>query len=181
MKQKNSYTREELLQCAAGELFGIEHSKLPTDPLLMADRITTITMDGGKYDKGLVIAELDINEKTWFFHSHFIGDPVMPGCLGLDGMWQLIGFFLTWSGCTGRGRALGVGNVKFKGQVRPYHDVITYTIDVKKIINKPVPMIWGDGELHVNDKKIYTAKGLQVGLFDNLIYDFGGDPTSDTF
>ena len=105
----------------------------------------------------------------------------MPGCLGLDGMWQLIGFFLTWSGCTGRGRALGVGNVKFKGQVRPYHDVITYIIDVKKIINKPVPMIWGDGELHVNDKIIYTAKGLQVGLFDNLIYDFGGDPTSDTF
>ena len=91
MKQKNSYTREELLQCAAGELFGIKHSKLPTDPLLMADRITTITMDGGKYDKGLVIAELDIYEKIWFFHSHFIGDPVMPGCMGLDGMWQIIG------------------------------------------------------------------------------------------
>ena len=181
MNKKNSYTREELLQCARGELFGIKHSKLPIDPMLMADRINSITMDGGKYNKGSVLAELDINEKNWFFHSHFIGDPVMPGCLGLDGMWQLIGFYLTWTGCTGKGRALGVGSVKFKGQVRPYHDVITYKIDVKKIITKPVPMIWGDGTLHVNDNKIYTAKGLQVGLFDNLIYDFGDDPTSDTF
>jgi len=181
MKQKNSYTRNELIQCAKGELFGLNRARVPTDPMLMVDRITNITIDGGIYDKGLIVAELDIDDKNWFFHSHFLGDPVMPGCLGLDGMWQLIGFFLTWTGCTGRGRALGVGNVKFKGQVRPYHDLVKYTISVKKFINKPIPMIWGDGELQVNGKKIYTAKGLQVGLFDNLIYDFGGDPNSDTF
>tara|TARA_B100001123_G_C14750955_1_gene804869 strand:+ start:35 stop:580 length:546 start_codon:yes stop_codon:yes gene_type:complete len=181
MKRKNSFNRNELLECSEGKLFDTNHARVPTDPLLMVDRITNITINGGKYNKGIIIAELDINEKKWFFHSHFIGDPVMPGCLGLDGMWQLIGFFLTWSGCIGRGRALGVGNVKFKGQVRPYHKVITYKINVKKLLTKPIPMVWGDGEMYVKGKKIYTAKGLQVGLFDNLIYDFGGDPYSDTF
>jgi 3-hydroxyacyl-[acyl-carrier protein] dehydratase/trans-2-decenoyl-[acyl-carrier protein] isomerase len=105
----------------------------------------------------------------------------MPGCLGLDGLWQLIGFFLTWVGGEGRGRAVGVGNLKFKGQVRPYHDKITYKIDIKKLIKKPVYMIWGDGELSIGNRVIYIAKNLQVGLFDNLTYDFGGDPTQDTF
>ena len=133
MKQKTSYDKDDLLKCAQGELFGRDHSRVPTEPMLMIDRITTISMNGGKYDKGLLLAELDINKKNWFFHSHFIGDPVMPGCLGLDGMWQLIGFFLTWSGCTGKGRALGVNEVKFKGQVRPYHSMINYKINVKKI------------------------------------------------
>ena len=181
MKQKTSYDKDDLLKCAQGELFGRDHSRVPTEPMLMIDRITTISMNGGKYDKGLLLAELDINKKNWFFHSHFIGDPVMPGCLGLDGMWQLIGFFLTWSGCTGKGRALGVNEVKFKGQVRPYHSMINYKINVKKIIKKPIPMIWGDGELYIKNRKIYTAKGLQVGLFKSLVYDFDSDPSTDTF
>lgn len=181
MSQKNSFTKKELLACASGDLFTKKHSRVPTDPMLMIDRITNISTEGGNFNKGIINAEKDINEENWFFHSHFIGDPVMPGCLGLDGFWQLTGFFLTWYGCTGRGRALGVGNVKFKGQVRPYHDIITYKIDVKKIIEKPVPMIWADGGLFIGNRQIYFASGLQVGLFENLSYDFGGDPASDSF
>ena len=105
----------------------------------------------------------------------------MPGSLGLDGMWQLVGFFLTWSGAKGRGRALGVSDVKFRGQVRPYHKKVTYKIDIKKLIKKPSCVIWGDGELYADDRIIYSAKSLQVGLFENLIYDFGGDPGLDAF
>ena len=181
MEQKNTYNKNELLMMANGDMFGQENAKLPLDPMLMIDRILSIEENGGAYDKGSIVAELDISEQSWFFHCHFKGDPVMPGCLGLDGMWQLVGFFLTWSGAKGKGRALGVGEVKFRGQIRPYHKKVIYKISIKKLITKSKSMIWADGEISADDKKIYTAKNLQVGIFENLVYDFGKDPSLDTF
>ena len=181
MKQKNSYNKEELLSMANGDMFGQNNAKLPLEPMLMIDRISNIQNNGGVYDKGKITAELDITNESWFFHCHFKGDPVMPGCLGLDGMWQLVGFFLTWSGAQGKGRALGVGDVKFRGQVRPYHKKVMYNINIKKLITKSKSMIWADGELSADNKKIYSAKNLQVGIFDNLVYDFGKNPSLDSF
>ena len=181
IEQKSSYTKKDLLNIAEGNVYGQENGKLPKPPMLMIDKIIKITKDGGKYGKGSILAELTINPKNWFFDCHFKGDPVMPGCLGLDGFWQLLGFFLSWAGGKGRGRALGVKELKFKGQVRPYHDKIIYTIDIKKVMKSPIAMVWGDAALSVKDRVIYFAKDLQVGLFENLTWDFGADPALDTF
>ena len=164
--QKNSFNLEELLACGRGELFGPGNAQLPVPPMLMMDRIIEINATGGAYGKGQVIAEMDIHPDLWFFACHFIGDPVMPGCLGLDAMWQIVGFFLGWSGAPGRGRALGVGEVKFAGQVTPAAKKITYKIDLKRVIIRKLVMGVADGVLELDGKTIYEAKDLRVGLFD---------------
>ena len=166
VEQKSSYDYEDLLACARGELFGPGNAQLPAPPMLMFDRITQINADGGAHGKGYVEAELDIHPDLWFFQCHFIGDPVMPGCLGLDAMWQLVGFFLGWSGAPGRGRALGVGEVKFTGQVTPKVSKLVYKIDLKRVIIRKLVMGIGDGVLEADGKIIYEAKDLRVGLFD---------------
>jgi 3-hydroxyacyl-[acyl-carrier protein] dehydratase / trans-2-decenoyl-[acyl-carrier protein] isomerase len=165
-KAKNHYSLEELLACGRGEMFGEGNAQLPVPPMLMFDRITRITDDGGANGKGYVEAELDIHKDLWFFQCHFIGDPVMPGCLGLDAMWQLVGFFLGWSGAPGKGRALGVGEVKFTGQVTPAVEKLVYKIDLKRVIMRKLVMGIGDGVLIADGKPIYEAKDLRVGLFD---------------
>jgi len=162
---KNSYTKEELLDCANGSLFGEDNGRLPTPNMLMFDRITKISDSAGKYNKGKIIAELDVNPDLWFFDCHFKGDPVMPGCLGLDAMWQLVGFYLCWLGNPGRGRALGASEVKFFGQVLPTAKKVTLTIDMKRILNLDLTVGIGEGSMLVDDREIYTAKGLKVGLF----------------
>jgi 3-hydroxyacyl-[acyl-carrier protein] dehydratase/trans-2-decenoyl-[acyl-carrier protein] isomerase len=165
MSLQNSFTKEELVACGHGELFGEGNARLPVDNMLMLDRITSITVDGGKYGKGQIVAELDINPDLWFFECHFPTDPVMPGCLGLDAMWQLVGFFLGWKGNPGRGRALGSGEVKFFGQLLPTAKKVTYTIDLKRVIERKLVMGIADGSLSVDGKEIYTATDLRVGLF----------------
>jgi 3-hydroxyacyl-[acyl-carrier protein] dehydratase/trans-2-decenoyl-[acyl-carrier protein] isomerase len=164
--QKNSYSTEDLLACGRGEMFGPTNAQLPMPPMLMVDRIVEINSDGGAHGKGLIRAELDINPDLWFFRCHFLGDPVMPGCLGLDAMWQMVGFFLCWSGGPGKGRALGVGEVKFTGQVTPKAAKVTYRIDMKRVILRKLVMGVGDGVLEVDGKPIYEAKDLRVGLYD---------------
>ena len=164
---KNSYSKEELLDCADGNLFGTDNGKLPTPNMLMFDRITKISDSEGKYNKGKIIAELDVNPDLWFFDCHFKGDPVMPGCLGLDAMWQLVVFFLCWLGNPGRGRALGASEVKFFGQVLPTAKKVTLTIDMKRILNLDLTVGIGEGTMLVDDREIYTAKGLKVGLFQD--------------
>jgi 3-hydroxyacyl-[acyl-carrier protein] dehydratase/trans-2-decenoyl-[acyl-carrier protein] isomerase len=164
--QKNSFTYEDLLACGRGEMYGPGNAQLPAPPMLMMDRIVEINSTGGALGKGQVIAELDVSPEQWFFACHFIGDPVMPGCLGLDAMWQLVGFFLGWSGAPGRGRALGVGEVKFTGQVTPAGKKITYRIDLKRVIIRKLVMGVADGVMELDGKPIYEAKDLRVGLFD---------------
>ena len=161
----SSFTKEDLLACGRGDMFGPGNAQLPAPPMLMFDRIVSITSDGGGYGKGYMEAELDISDDLWFFACHFIGDPVMPGCLGLDAMWQLVGFFLGWSGAPGRGRALGVGEVKFTGQVTPKVEKLVYKIDLKRVIMRKLVMGVGDGLLLADGKPIYEAKDLRVGLF----------------
>ena len=165
LTSRNSFTKEEILQCGHGELFGEGNAQLPLPPMLMFDRITHISEEGGEHGKGQIIAELDIKEDLWFFGCHFEGDPVMPGCLGLDSMWQLIGFFLGWKGGPGRGRALGAGEVKFTGQVTPKNNKVTYRIDLKRVIMRKLIMGIADASMEVDGKVIYTAKDLRVGLF----------------
>ncbi len=165
MLKKNSYTYQELLQCGRGELFGPGNAQLPMPPMLMFDRIIAITEDGGSVGKGHIVAELDIRPDLWFFNCHFQGDPVMPGCLGLDAMWQLIGFSLGWLGGQGRGRALGAGEIKYTGQVTPGNKLVTYRIDMKRVIMRKLIMGIGDGVMAIDGRDIYIAKDLRVGLF----------------
>ena len=165
MSNKNSYTQEDLVVCGYGKMFGENNAQLPLKPMLMFDRITSITEAGGKANKGEIIAELDIIPDLWFFDCHFDGDPVMPGCLGLDAMWQLVGFFLGWSGAEGRGRALGAGNVKFSGQVTPKNKLVTYRIEMRRVMLRKLIMGVADGSMLVDGKEIYTAEDLRVGLF----------------
>ena len=164
--KKNSFKYDELIGCANGELFGPGNAKLPSPPMLMFDRITEIDENKGAFGKGLMKAELDIKDDLWFFDCHFKEDPVMPGCLGLDAMWQLVGFYLGWLGNPGRGRALGVSTVKFTGEVLKNVKMATYIIDMKRILIKGETTVGlANGILLADDKKIYSADGLKVGLF----------------
>ncbi|WP_414147105.1 bifunctional 3-hydroxydecanoyl-ACP dehydratase/trans-2-decenoyl-ACP isomerase [Erwinia sp. BNK-24-b] len=163
--KRKSYTKEDLIASGRSELFGAEGPPLPSGNMLMMDRVVEMNEDGGKYGKGFVEAELDINPDLWFFGCHFIGDPVMPGCLGLDAMWQLVGFYLGWLGAEGKGRALGVGEVKFTGQVLPTAKKVSYRIHFKRVINRKLVMGVADGEVLVDGNVIYTATDLKVGLF----------------
>ncbi len=165
MQKQNSFTKEELLKCGRGEMFGAGNAQLPLPPMLMFDRIISITEDGGAHGAGQIIAEMDIKPDLWFFECHFPGDPVMPGCLGLDAMWQLVGFYLGWKGGLGRGRALGAGDVKFTGQVLPTHKTISYAIDLKRVIMRKLVMGIADAAMSVDGREIYVAKDLRVGLF----------------
>ena len=164
--KKNSFNYNELIDCANGGLFGPGNAKLPLPPMLMFDRITEINENKGFFKKGYIKAELDIKDKLWFFNCHFKEDPVMPGCLGLDAMWQLVGFYLGWLGNPGKGRALGVGNVKFTGEVLKSVKKAKYIIDMKKIMSPNGPTVGlANGCLLADEKKIYSAENLKVGLF----------------
>ena len=164
--KKNSYSYDELINCANGKLFGAGNAKLPLPPMLMFDRITEINDNTGAFKKGSLIAELDIKKDLWFFDCHFKEDPVMPGCLGLDAMWQLVGFYLGWIGNPGKGRALGVGTVKFTGEVLQNVKLVRYEIDMKKIMSPGGTTVGlANGVVLADDKKIYSADSLKVGLF----------------
>jgi len=166
MQQQSSYTKEELLECGQNGFNGPGTAQLPTPPMLMFDRINSITTDGGSYGKGFIHAELDIDPNLWFFSCHFPGDPVMPGCLGLDAMWQLVGFYLTWSGNLGAGRALGAKEIKFTGQVLPTAKLVRYEIDMRRVMTGRLILGVADAKMFVDDRLIYQSNGLRVGLFD---------------
>lgn len=163
--KKTSFNKDELIACAKGELFGEGNARLPLPNMLMLDRIIAIHNEGGKFGKGYVEAELDITPDLWFFDCHFLNDPVMPGCLGLDALWQLLGFFLGWSGHPGKGRALGLGELKFTGQILPTHKKVTYRLDIQRVIARGLTLGLADGVVTVDSKEIYHAKQLKVGLF----------------
>jgi len=166
MLKKNSFNYEELIDCANGKLFGPGNAKLPSPPMLMFDRIINVQEDNGKFNKGLIEAEMDIEKKLWFFDCHFKEDPVMPGCLGLDAMWQLVGFYLGWKGEPGKGRALGVNSVKFTGEVLTSVKIARYEVSIKRILKKKGAVVGlADGTLYADNKSIYQAESLKVGLF----------------
>jgi 3-hydroxyacyl-[acyl-carrier protein] dehydratase / trans-2-decenoyl-[acyl-carrier protein] isomerase len=160
-----SFNREQLLACGRGEMFGPDNGRLPLPDMLMMDRITHISDEGGAFGKGRIEAELDITPDLWFFQCHFRGDPVMPGCLGLDALWQLVGFFLVWKKNPGRGRALGVGEVKFAGQVLPTAKLVRYEVDIKRVVERKLVLAIADARVLVDGREIYTASDLRVGLF----------------
>jgi 3-hydroxyacyl-[acyl-carrier protein] dehydratase/trans-2-decenoyl-[acyl-carrier protein] isomerase len=166
MIKKNSFKYEDLIDCANGKLFGPGNAKLPSPPMLMFNRITNIQEDKGKFSKGIIEAELDIQKNMWFFDCHFKEDPVMPGCLGLDAMWQLVGFFLGWKGEPGKGRALGVNSVKFTGEVLISAKIARYEVNMKRVLKKEGAVVGlANGVLYADDKAIYQAENLKVGLF----------------
>jgi 3-hydroxyacyl-[acyl-carrier protein] dehydratase/trans-2-decenoyl-[acyl-carrier protein] isomerase len=165
--KKNSFSYEQLIDCANGDLFGKGNAQLPSPPMLMFDRITNINETGGVFQKGEIVAELDIKPELWFFDCHFKGDPVMPGCLGLDAMWQLVGFYLGWLEQPGKGRALGVGEVKFTGQVLNTIKKVTYQISIKRLILRKLILGVADGVLKADGEPIYEAKDMKVGLFQS--------------
>ena len=164
-ENRSRFDYEDLLACGRGELFGPGNAQLPLPPMLMFDRITHVSGEGGENGKGQIAAEFDIHANLWFFASHFQGDPVMPGCLGLDAMWQMVGFFLGWMGGIGKGRALGVGEVKFTGMVLPSANLVSYAIDLKRVVMRRLVIGIADGVMKVDGKPIYEAKDLRVGLF----------------
>lgn len=164
-QNKNAYSRDELLACAHGQLFGPTNARLPLPNMLMMDRITHISSEGGAFGKGELVAELDIHPDLWFFQCHFESDPVMPGCLGLDSMWQLLGFHLGWLGHPGRGRALGVDEVKFTGQVLPSAKLVRYQLDVRRVVARGLVLGIANGRVSVDGRDIYQASNLRVGLF----------------
>lgn len=164
---RNEFDYESLLSCGRGELFGEGNAQLPAPPMLMMDRITHISAEGGAHGHGEMRAELDIHPDLWFFGCHFEGDPVMPGCLGLDAMWQQIGFYLAWSGGLGHGRALGGGEVKFTGQVTPENKLVEYKIDIKRLVMRKLVVGIADAEMLVDGRPIYSGKDLRVGLFQS--------------
>jgi 3-hydroxyacyl-[acyl-carrier protein] dehydratase / trans-2-decenoyl-[acyl-carrier protein] isomerase len=164
-ERANAFDKAALIECGHGRLFGPGNAQLPLPPMLMVDRITAITEKGGASDKGRLVAEFDVSPDNWFFQCHFEGDPVMPGCLGLDAMWQLVGFYLGWLGAPGKGRALGVGEVKFTGQVTPNIRTVRYEIDLKKVILRKLVLGVADGLVFADNQQIYSAKDLKVGLF----------------
>jgi 3-hydroxyacyl-[acyl-carrier protein] dehydratase/trans-2-decenoyl-[acyl-carrier protein] isomerase len=175
-ERRSSYEYEDLLTCARGELFGRGNAQLPLPPMLMFDRISVISDTGGAHGKGQIVAELKVADNPaleWFFACHFKGDPVMPGCLGLDSLWQLTGFFLGWLGAPGKGRALGVGEVKFSGMVTPKTKVVEYVIDLKRVILRKLKLAIADGVMKADGQIIYAATDLRVGLFES-----GEEPAS---
>jgi 3-hydroxyacyl-[acyl-carrier protein] dehydratase/trans-2-decenoyl-[acyl-carrier protein] isomerase len=172
--RKSSYEYEDLIACGRGDLFGPGNAQLPLPPMLMFNRITQIAEEGGAFGKGLVRAELDVTPDLWFFDCHFKGDPVMPGCLGLDALWQMTGFFLGWLGSPGRGRALGMGEVKFTGQVQPSVKKVVYGVDLKRVMRSKLVLGVGDGFVQADGETIYRATDLKVGLFQTDTAAAGG-------